>query len=663
MKRISLLLFFVTSLFLFVQVLYAVESVEDVTYIDPDIPDSWYKAPKTASEVGIQEFNQSPMLDKRVAEGKLPPVEERLPDDPPVIEPYSKVGKYGGTANMWGTGLPGGNARFWNQISAAKSTADGQQVPFYIRGWEYTDDYKKLTIHLRKGIQWSDGEPLTADEYQYLWKYVLNNKKLYPVPPEEQSPPLADITVKDKWTVTFHFAEPTPWADYYLIFNMTPLTEGKQLFPAHFMKQFHPEIADREKVEQRAEEQGVEWQEEYTRMQRSDMHPEYSKMRPSLKQYIAVKRTVSSLILERNPYYPFVDTEGNQLPYIDRIRVDLANNGKMAASKAATGEATFATRNLNTSAIPLYKKYGPRSNYKTLIYRRAVSSEVAIVFNITHEEPALRRIFSDFSFRKAMSFAIDRKDINRKLYFNTAVPMQATAAPPDPLHNARLAQKYTDFKPEKARNLLDEMGLKDVNGDGFREKPDGSKFNPQFMYCKMGPVNPTSLLEMVISDWRDVGVQVDLKMLNRGLWNMRCKANKMDATGWIFDIGGPRAETPHGLQSIAPVSISSSSPWTQWALWYESNGEEGMEPPPIGKKLIDKAEIILKGTDMKKRHEAKKFLVESLTDNLWRIGTVGLPPQPLIISEDIRNFPKTGLWGWQFGAYLGPYHTEQVYLE
>ena len=287
----------------------------------------------------------------------------------------------------------------------------------------------------------------------FLWKHVLNNEKLHPVPPGKQSPPLVDMTSKDKWTVTFHFAEPAPWAYYNMALSKTPLSEAQRVYPSHFMKQYHPKFAARKKLKQQAEKKGIKWSELYTRMEGSHMHPEYAKMRPTLKKYIAVKRTVSSIILERNPYYPFIDPEGNQLPYIDRIRVDLANNRTMAESKAATGEATFTGRTLKVESIPLYKKYGERSGYRTIVYRRLGTN--CIAFNINHRDASTRRIFSDLRFRKAMSLAIRRKDINRKLYFNKADPRQATAVTGiDPMFEERHARKYAEYKPDKARKLL-----------------------------------------------------------------------------------------------------------------------------------------------------------------------------------------------------------------
>ncbi|MFW6270875.1 MAG: hypothetical protein ACOC4G_12455, partial [Bacillota bacterium] len=124
------------------------QEAEDL--VDPKIPDSWYEAPKLASEVGLEEFNQSPMLEEKVAEGEIPSVEERLPVDPPVQEPYQEVGKYGGTAYLWSlnTLIDPEIEYYWNRISGGRPTPEGDVVPYFLKDWEYSNDYTELTIHL-----------------------------------------------------------------------------------------------------------------------------------------------------------------------------------------------------------------------------------------------------------------------------------------------------------------------------------------------------------------------------------------------------------------------------------------------------------------------------------------------------------------------------------
>ncbi|MFW6270552.1 MAG: ABC transporter substrate-binding protein [Bacillota bacterium] len=255
LKKISLVLI----TFVLVSILcISTGMAADEEFIDPDIPESWYEAPQLASEIGLDEYEQSPMLDKRVEEGELPPPQERLPEDPPVVEPYKEIGRYGGTAVTWGTEL----AFNWNSEGWAlnpggrllRPTPDGQkQTPFLIKDWEYTDDYKTLTIHLREGLKWSDGHPLTAEDFIFWWEHEAQNEDITPVSPEQWEPvALLDVTSSDDYTVSFHMSQPNPtqhhgwhvWSDWGPV-------------PAHYAEKYHPDFIGEEEVQKKAEEEGL----------------------------------------------------------------------------------------------------------------------------------------------------------------------------------------------------------------------------------------------------------------------------------------------------------------------------------------------------------------------------------------------------------------------
>ena len=111
-------------------------------------PSSWFDAPRTASQVGLAAFAQSPMLDGAVASGQLPPVEERLPDDPIVVEPAGDSGEYGGTARLFHAGeqllnVPEGPLRPGPQMRL--------NLPNFAVGAEYSDSSRTLTVTLRRG--------------------------------------------------------------------------------------------------------------------------------------------------------------------------------------------------------------------------------------------------------------------------------------------------------------------------------------------------------------------------------------------------------------------------------------------------------------------------------------------------------------------------------
>ncbi|MFW6269633.1 MAG: ABC transporter substrate-binding protein [Bacillota bacterium] len=642
--------------------LFGTSFAADEEFIDPDIPESWYEEPQLSSELGITEFKQSPILDQKVEEGELPSVNERLPEDPPAIQPFKDIGEYGGTLNIWDIDVDGVEFLLlngtWGNPGAGIATPDGNTIPWYIKSWEYSDDYKSLTLNLRKGVKWSDGKDLTAEDYMYWWDYYAQNEDLTPTPPEEQVPPLLNVTKEDKYTVTFEYGKKVPNQHIYLQNSLG----SWGIAPAHFMEQFHPDFVGEEKVQEMAEEVGLErWEEYYDRIQNdSRFHPEYEHQRPVLVPYIVKERTETNLIAERNPYYPFVDTEGNQLPYIDKIKVNLANNEDMAATKAATGEATWGARFLQPNDIPLYKKNEETEDYRVLLYNGAVSSTLSIQPNQSTKDDKLRPIFQNGNFRKALSLAIDRENINNKIFFGEAVPMQASVLPTDSLYREEWGEAYAEYDPERAKELLDEMGMKDTNDDGWRETPEGEEFNPNLFTANE---SNTPNLELIRSNWEEVGLDIKIKVISRELHDTRKEANDIAFTCWGTDqMTGEWAKTDLGLRFFAPVAQATWNQWPGWTNWYTSGGDTGVEPPEEIKELIDLAETVMYSTDEDKRQEARIKLYESQAENLWMIGTVGMTPTPVIAKNSLKNVPKTGVWD-ALTRYIRAYRPMQFYIE
>ncbi len=673
MKMKKLLIFVVITSFSLVFCISTVFADENSESIDPDIPDSWYEAPRKASDWGITEFNQSPLLDDKVEQGELPPVEKRLPNDPPVIEPYDEVGEYGGEAITWSDSLhTGHDAAFISNMepAAGQPTPDGGEVvPYYVEGWEFSDDYTELTLNLREGVKWSDGHPFTADDYLFWWEQEANNEALSPISPDEWVPPLLEVTKEDKYTVTYKYDESIPRTPDFQFQNALGPDIWESPPPSHFMEQFHPDFVEEEIVEKMAKDVGLDtWDEYYERIEWDSRdyhegHPEYEYIRPVLRPYVVIDRTETYLIMERNPYYPFVDTEGNQLPYIDRINVQLAADSEMIRAKAATGEATFSARHLQTEDIPLYMRTQENENLKTLLYMRAYGSDVTFMFNLTHPDPDLRDLFQNLKFRKAVSYSIDREEINERVYFGEGKPMQSTVLPTNQFYKEEYAEAYAEYNPEKARELLDEIGMVDQTGDGYRETPTGENFNPTLLYCMMGPVDPTPVLELSQGYFNDIGLNIDLRFVDRELRDTRWSANEGDITVWTTDYVIDLSFKSTDAARFAPFgSAAFSSPFPAWVNWYNSGGQEGMEPPEEMKQLITWSEYSAYSSDPEKRFEGGKNLVESQAENIWKIGTVGLPPQPVVISNDLKNVPETGLWGWTL-RYMRKHYPVQFYLE
>lgn len=199
-------------------------------------------------------YHESPMLTALVEAGELPPVEERLPANPRVVEPFKEVGEYGGAMRM---GFVGNNPGWgglwyvtgWENLASWAPDFSGV-VPNIAESWEVSDDVREYTFHLREGMKWSDGAPFTADDIMFYIEDILFNEELSPAGPSADWLPregAAEFRAEkiDDYTVKFIFANP-----YGTFLYTLPQWNGRHItwFPKHYLSQFHadynPNVAD-----------------------------------------------------------------------------------------------------------------------------------------------------------------------------------------------------------------------------------------------------------------------------------------------------------------------------------------------------------------------------------------------------------------------------------
>ena len=337
--------------------------------------ESWFHSPRKASELGLRAFDQSPVLDAQVAAGELPPVEERLPDDPIVVEPIDEIGIYGGTARLFWAGeqllnVPEGTLRPGPQLQLT--------LPNFAEGYQYSNDSRTITISLRPGHKWSDGHPVSSDDFEFWFEHVHMNKNLTPV----VSPRFkgARFEKHGPHSFSYHFPQPMPLFVKHLAHNSSHLS-----VPAHFMRRYHPAFTDPDQLEQEAEDLGLQdWRTYFQAVNSTRDLMVFH--RPVLTAYVIVSKTSTRVRLRRNPFYPKVDPEGNQLPYIDFLEVQRVDSAEIMAAKASTGQVDFAGRQFKTADIPLFKRFEQKNAYSTYLWPRPYGSDVALMVNMTHPE-------------------------------------------------------------------------------------------------------------------------------------------------------------------------------------------------------------------------------------------------------------------------------------
>lgn len=614
-------------------------------------PQSWFEPAKTASELGITRFQESPMLTER----DLPPVAERLPDDPVVVQPFERIGQYGGTARITMTD----HWQYFNWEAALTISADMRNfLPNLAESWEVSEDGRMLTITLRPGIRWSDGEPLTSDDFVFTFNHLWMDDDWSPVKSERVVG--GSIEKLSELSFRYVFQDPNP-----LFVHMIAQYGSHFVDPEHYFRKFHPAFVDAEELEAQVREDGyITWMARFGALR--DWYVEESADVPTLRAYRVVRRTLQMMRLERNPYYFKVDPAGNQLPYIDVVEAEVVTEPEIITAKASTGQLDFAAFALRTQDIPLLKLGERGGLINVYIWDRLHVSDVVIQLNFNHEDQRLRALYWDKRFRQALSHAINRDEMNQIIYFGRGVPSQVTAHPSSSYYDPAFASAYIDYDAPKARSLLDEMGLADVTGDGLREYPDGSPLTITLEYLDFETPKAITM-ELVREYWREVGIDLRLKLIDGGLQNARAIAGKMQMTLWHAD---------RVTDILFPISPEWWAPralgweycmWNEWVRHYKTRKKPlaerlGEPPPPAIAELMDWADVLRTTTDPTLRLEAGKNLLQSNAENLWNIGTVGLAPQPVVVSKRLKNVVPNGIWGWD-NRWTLSYHPATWYID
>ncbi|PXA99479.1 hypothetical protein DMC47_03095 [Nostoc sp. 3335mG] len=617
------------------------------------------------------QFKEAPMLAERVARGELPPVEQRLPPQPLVQETTNEIGVYGG--RMFGAGRAPETAsdlQIGQVVGLFRYSNDLTEIyPELAEGYAFNDDFTECTITLRQGVKWSDGEPFTVDDIIFFFEDWQYDKELLPVPSATLMAAGEPFTLEkmDDYTIKFGFAQPHP-AFSIIHFSGGP---SEPFRPAHYLRQFHPKYNPNAAAE--AVSAGFNsWQNAFTTKANAagaSYHSGASNVdMPVLSPWIPTAIDSQRQQYERNPYYFKVDTEGNQLPYVDYMTVEYATNAEVMNLKAVSGELSVAGLDIQLSNFPLIRRGEEAGNYTTKLVYSERGSDVCLAFNQIHPDPVLAKLFTDVRFRQAMSLGIDRHEINELVFLGQGTIRQATVNESASFFEPRWAEHFVEHDVEAANAMLDELGLDQRNSEGVRLREDGQPlvFQLEFLPHE-GP--KTEVCELVVKHWQALGIQAQAAARERSYLIERLDAQQQDVTAWHVDRVLERPAYAYGMiGKLGPGGDSIVRYGKLWQDWLNSGGERGVEPP---EEVKDYREAFLAWQETEFGSEAYMAAAKKVYDlnmeHLWVVGTVGQSPQPVIVRNDMGNVFKDGdetrIW---WGAANWFWHTlrpEQWYIK
>jgi peptide/nickel transport system substrate-binding protein len=598
------------------------------------------------------EGKEAPQLAALVKDGKLPPLSQRLPPKPMVVTPHEKIGSYGGSLRrgLRGSSDHNGILRMVGNQGLVRWNMEFTEVlPNLAERWDVNADATQFTFHLIPGVRWSDGQPFTADDVVFAIEDVVKNTELYSSTPSQLSVAGKPVVVEkiDDHTVKFTFAASNA---LYLENLATPLGQHPTLFAKHYCSKFLPKYNAGLDAEVKAA--GVSSWTELFRAKCGDIEiPSRwaNAEKPVLDPWV-IKEPYSGgatrVVMERNPYFWQVDTEGNQLPYIDEINFGISQDVESLMLNVISGKIDIQERHISVLANkPTLSQNMANGDYRLLTLVPSAAQQCQIYLNMTHKDPAMRAMFANKNFRQALSLGINRQEIIDIVYFGQSEPYQTGPRPGHPWYNEKLGKQLTNYEQDKANAMLDQAGFDKKNGNGIRLRPDGQ---PIFFAIDVIPTlypDLVDVLELVKSHWAQIGIDVKVNTIERALYYTRGDDNAHDAAVWPGPGGLDPMLDPRDFFAFHPQGSRYAIPWT---LWYTSNGAKGEEPPESQKqrfKLFDEARST---ADLDKRGAIMKQLLDITAEEFETIGVCMAVGGFGVIRNNLRNVPEKqpDSWSW-----------------
>lgn len=621
----------------------------------------WLLAAVPAAASQSATWIEPPMLADRVARGELPPLGERLPTRPSVVSfnaPGGLPGEYGGDLRL----LMGRAKDVRLMVVYGYARLVG-----YDRNYRLTPDIledvdvkegRSFTLRLRKGHRWSDGHPFTSEDFRYYWEDIVNNEELAPFGPPSVllvGGVRPKFELIDEITVRYTWSKPNPF--------FLPALAGARpetiYAPAHYLKDFHARYTDVKKLEAMAKAAS---QRNWVSVHISRFSP-YKNLNPdlpSLQPWVNTTPIPSQrFVFLRNPYYHRVDENGKQLPYIDRVIMNIAD-GKLIPAKTGAGESDLQARHLNFSDYTFLKNSEKRTQNRVHFWDTTKGAHMALFPNLNVGDPVWRNLVRDVRLRRALSLAIDRNEINQVLYLGYAKEGNDTVFASSPLYKPEYQTAWAQFNLKKANALLDELGLTQRNDQGIRLLPDG---RPMTIIVETAgeDAQQVDILELITDTWHKAGIKLLTKPLQRELFRNRIYSGTTLVSVW-GGLENGLATADMSPRELAPTARDQLQ-WPKWGQFYETSGDAG-EPVDLleAKELLRLNEEWVAAADSKRREEIWHRMLEIRANQTFTIGIVSGVPQPVVINRRLRNCPAKGIYNWDPGAHFGIYRPDTFWF-
>ena len=595
-------------------------------------------------------WHEAPALAAEVAAGKLPPVEQRLPAQPQVVQPAKAIGRYGGTLRtpLRGDGDQNGILRMVGPQGLTRWSSDYETVVANVaESWTRNADATEWTFKLRPGMRWSDGAPFTADDILFTVNELLPDKAFFASPPAQYvvAGKVMRAEKLDDATVKLVMGGPSLRLPELLA---TPLGQHPVLYAKHYCEQFtpthNPAVASLVAAARQPNWAAL------LRLRCGDIEiPSRwaNPGRPTLDPWlISVPYTGggTEVVVRRNPYFWQVDPAGNQLPYIDLISFQVISDLQSMILASIGGQLDFVGRYIVAIANkPVLAQHQADGGYVLQPFTSSQASALVLWVNQTDKDPKLAGLLTRHEFREALSLGMDRDEINDIVFLGQSSPWQTSPLEETKFYNEQLARQYTEHDPDRANAILDKLGLK-RDGSGMRTLPDGSRL---FLTAdaSLSDFGAADTLELIKKQWAEIGIDLGIKNEERSLFYDRAQNNDYDlaietAPGGIDPTSDPRLWlSTHSLDSRQSIP---------WQRWYASGGREGNEPSASMRERLVLWERWKQASSEQEADALFKQILQKAADSFEVLGTVRGPTLFGIRKTTLMNVPEQIPYSWNY---------------
>jgi ABC-type dipeptide/oligopeptide/nickel transport system permease component/ABC-type transport system substrate-binding protein len=602
---------------------------------------------------------EAPILAELVKAGRLPPLQERLGEktgeewlcEPCVMQGVDGIGNYGGT---WRRILSSAADMKWITYRGSYSglvrfSPQGMPiVPHLAKSYTISPDNKEFTFYLRRGVKWSDGQPFTADDIMYWYKWECLDKDIMASPPKYMKVKgrYGKAIKVDDYCVKFVFPEPYGLFIQRMAQSSWEMTSS----PEHYLSKYHPNHPSRDDdlINRRMQALKLPSRSATYKNVKDYLNPEHPRMWPWV--YRTYKANPPWNVV-RNPYYWVVDTQGNQLPYLDRILFE-QKEGEMFKISLSKGEVSMQWQYNLYADYTLFMTQRKKYDYE-LYHWWSGESTYVIYPNLNMrvdaerpEEKAKAELINNKLFRRALSLAIDRQKIIDAVYNGLGRPFQNMPEPSSLFYDAGNFAKYTEYDPAAANRLLDELGLSKRDYEGYRTLPDGSRLT---FFHNIGTGTNAGISQFVIDDWAAVGLRVLIRSQGAALFDTEFKALRHEIDWWSgngsFPMLDPDPFVPTGRAQYAYG-------FGQWnfrgGLYGDPNVKRlpgAIEPPPDHplRKAMEIYDRAVAESDPMRQKAVFSEAIAMSADNLWSMNIATAPPQLVVVKNGFRNVPRKAI--------------------